>query len=615
MNHKDRRWYSLAKNEAHDALKASVDETLSAERQRIQAQLEILRLYKQRLGPFSGMTIDRRTSRNTLRSVVKTVHSRLIAMKPIPFYCPSGGDAELRERLELLNTAVAGLFHSTGFEDKYASMWCLHGILLGTGFVKAYAQGSKVVVEKVYPYEVLIDPLDGLYGEPRSMYQLRWVDKPVLKELFPSKKQADAVTRASVERPEWAYWVRGIGEPVRVVEAWHLPDEDGEGGRHVISTSAGTLVDEEYAYDDFPIVPFQYSDPEVGFWADGVGQNLFGRQMEINRITEAVRETIRRLAWPRVLIPNGCEVSESQIDNTIGALINFTGAPPQVQVPPPLTREAVQYLSDLVASCYEDEGVSQYAAQAQKPAGIQSGRALRIVADQQDGRLREPGEKWTAARTRFGAALVRAQREAAKADPKQPILFTSVKKRETTSILWSNVDVDDSSLKLVTQPVSSLPQTPAAKAALLEELYNSGSGVITLEEYRDGIDLPDIAALTDGAKAPRRAIENILDTIVKTGNYSPPEPFFPLPLARQLGLQRYCLEYTQNTPEPILALLRRWCMESRDQMLKMLAEEAAAQQPPPPPQPVAPTGAEMAPQGAEMMPPPGGEMMPPEGTV
>lgn len=574
----DKRWFTQAKGDAHQALRTQIDELLPMEHPRIQQMQEIMRLYRSRKEKIHITTPDGRTSRNTLRSVTKTIHSRLIGLKPVPFYCPEGGDAELRERLELLNTAVAGLFLSSGFEEEHASLWCLHGVLLGVGFLKAYARGSKVCIDRVYPWEVLMDPLDSYYGNPTCMYQLRWVDKPVLLQMFPGKRSYEAIGNAIGDRPHWAFWANQLKDPVRVVEAWHLPDEDGEGGRHIIATSAGTLLDEEYSYPDFPIIPFKYADAEEGYWPDGVGHNLLSRQREINKITDAIRETIRRLGWPRVFVQDGSQVSEAQLDNRIGAIINYKGTPPVVAPAPPLTREAVGYLADVVASCYEDEGVSQMSAYAQKPGGLNSGRALRIYADQMDGRQREVGEKWTSARTRFGAALIRAQREAAKADPKALISFTSIKERETTSIVWKDVDVPDEKLQLIAQPVSSLPGTPAARAALLEELYNSGSGVITLDEYRDGIDLPDVAALTGDAKAPRRTIELILDGIVQTGEYTPPEPFFPMKQARLMGVQRYCREYNNGMAPAILALLRRWCMDCMDQEQRMAAEEQMAMQ-------------------------------------
>jgi len=601
----DRRWYRQEKNKVADALYAAVQEILAAERPRIQEQLEILHLYRQRR--VDSSRIDHilgvgRTSRNVLRSVTATIHSRLIGMRPIPFYCSSGGDLDLRTRLEQLNQAVAGLFLSTGFEDAFASTWCLHGILLGTGFVKVNSTKEGVCLERVYPWEVLVDPLDALYGDPQMIYQIRWVDRPVLQGLYPERWHREAIKDASSERPDWAYWVTTLGDPVRVVEAWRLPSAGGE-GRHVICTSNHCLLDEPYGGSDFPLIPFHYTDAEEGFWADGVGQRLYSRQIEIDRITAAIREVIRRCAWPRVMVPQGSEVTDAEIDNTIGAIIQYTGStPPMTMTAQGLTAEPVNYLRDLIASCYEDEGVSQYAAMAQKPAGLQSGRSLRIYADQQDGRLRAPGDQWTRARTRLGAALVRAQRKVAEMSPESRVIYSNPKTRTTVSLLWKDVDLEDQEIQMTAQPVSSLPQTPAAKAALLEELYNSGSGVITLEEFRDGLDLPDITALTEGSKAPRRAIEKILDRITMEGVYTPPQPFFDLNLARRLGVERYCTAFLDNQPPEILELLQRWCLDCREQQLRMVQQE----QPLPPPQVgegVDPTM--VMPEGGDMVIPPG----------
>jgi hypothetical protein len=573
--------------DAHRQVANIVSEIMSEDASRIRFMQNVLSLYRHRSSKGYGiqnLPRELRTARNTLRSVTKTIHSRLIAMKAIPFYCSDSGDSELRHRLEGLNKAVAGLYLSTGFEDRYASLWCETGILLGTSFLKAYPKAGRVKLERVMPWEVFYDPLDAYYGEPRCMYQVRWVDKAALQDAYPQMKYRDAVNGAGTSRPEWAWWTRSIHEPVCVIEAWRLGDEEeGEKGRHVVCTAGGTFVDEEYDGSDFDIVPFHYDECLEGPWADGVGSSLFGRQMEINRITRAIRETIVRLGWPKMILPEGGSISEAQLNNTPGAILNVTGSGvPVIMSPPPLTREPVQYLSDLVASCFEDEGVSQYAAMGAKPAGVYSGRAIRLVADQQDGRLRGAGESWVAARARLGAAMIRAQRRAAKDNPDTELVFTSAKKRESHAIKWKDIDLPDTSLQLVQQPVSSLPGTPGARAALLDELYNNGTGVITLDEYRDGIDLPDVSALTEGEKAPRRAIEKILDTMVLNGQYTPPEPFFPMALARKLGLQRYSIEYLNDTPEPIMGLLRRWCLECKEREIQaatadtMAAENVAA---------------------------------------
>lgn len=581
----DRRWYLASKGDVHGALKEAVEVTLGCERPRLSEAARLLTLFREKRGTFGSMGLNlpltvSRLARNQLRSLVKTAQSRILAIKPVPFFCSEGGDLDLRTRLEMLNEATAGLFVATRFDDNFAPLMVLHGALLGTGHVKVYAHQGKVAVERVYPWEVFVDQLDGLYGQPRTLYQVRWLDRPVLREMFDTPKAREAIRLAPTDRAEWAGWVQGLGEPVRVIEAWHLADSEGKGGRHVIALDNATLRDEEYTYDEFPVVTYRWSDAEDGFWPDGLGHELYGKQLEINRISDAIAETVRRCAWPRVFVEHRSEVSAAQLDNTIGSIVRYRGVMPQTVAAQGLTAEARQHLADLVQSCNDDTGISAYASSSTKPAGLQSGRALRIYADQQDGRLRDPGEKWTAARVAVGRAMVRAMREIAAENPRAEVLFTDPKGKAIRRIVWADVDVPDERLDMICQPVSSLPQTPAAKAALLDELYNGGA--ITLEEYRDGLDLPDVKALTDPAKAPRRAIEKSLDVICKEKRYVSPEPVFPLEMARTLGAQRYCQAYVDEADDLVLELLRRWVQDCSDLIASMAAPQGAPQEAPPP---------------------------------
>lgn len=581
---KDRRWYLARRGDVQDGLKEAVEITLGAERPRLMEAARLLTLFREKRGTFGAMGLNlpgviSRLARNQLRSICKTAQARILSLKPVPFYCSEGGDFDLRNRLELLNEAVAGLFVSTRFDDDYAALMVLHACLLGTGHVKVYPQGGRVRIERVYPWEVFVDQLDGLYGEPRTLYQVRWLDRPVLSSLWGSSPRAkEAIRDAPTDRAEWAGWVRGLGEPVRVIEAWHLPDDDGKGGRHVIALDNATLLDEEWAEPEFPIVTYRWSDAEDGYWPDGLGHELYGKQLEINRITDAITETIRRCAWPRVYVEHSAQVSAQQLDNQVGAIVRYRGVMPQTVTAQGLTAEARAHLADLVQSCYDDTGISAYATTSTKPAGLQSGRALRIYADQQDGRLRDPGEKWTAARVAVGRAMVRAMRVIAAENPKAEILFTDPKGRSIRRITWSEVDVPDNRLEMICQPVSSLPQTPGAKAALLDELYNGGA--VTLDEYREGLDLPDVKALTDPSRAPRRAIEKSLDVICKTATYVSPEPFFPLEMARTLAAQRYCQAFVDDASEDVLALLRRYVEDCSDLIAMAAAPPPGAAAPP-----------------------------------
>lgn len=609
----DRRWWQEDADKRAHALWAAHKSVIDVERPRILEAQKLVRLFeehgRQSFGATLGLAAPRelaRVPRNVLRSVVETAHSRLTSVTPRPFYCSEGGDFELRQRLEGLNTAVTGLFLATD-ADKAARFAELHACLFGTGAIQVvpitHGKRPHVSLQRVYCWEVFVDPLDAMYGSPSTLYKVRWVDRQVLLGMYPRRK-VDILRAPREDRVDWATWVRSLADPVRVVEAWHL-DEDGE-GRHTIAVEGACLKDEVYAAETFPIVFFHYADPITGFWGQGLGQRLMGQQLEVNRLCDMIREIIHRCAAPRTWVEANSKVPSAILDNLIGAIVRYVGVRPVIEAPQALTSEPVAYLEKTVASMYETTGISQYAAASQKPAGLQSGRSLLVYADQQDGRLHEPGEKWLESYLRLGAEMVRAQREVAAADPDAVISFTDPKARETKTLRWADVDVDDANLKLISQPINELPKTPAAKAEALESWFNAK--IINLDEYRDAVDLPDLKALAGPARAPRKWIERALQRIIKDGEYSSPEPFMPLPLCVQMGSQYYCQASLDDAPEDRLAMIRQFIQTATD----LMAPPEAPPEPAPPPDPsMMPPDGQMPPPDA-LPPPDGGAPMPEE---
>jgi hypothetical protein len=600
LNRLDRRWWFVDKDDVHGTLTTALDLAMAHDRQRIDYYriLALLHDEHDRQCMWGGRTIDReqdyRVPRNVLRRLVSTAHARLISTIPRPFYCSDGGDFELRQKLEELNTAVHGLFLSNKV-DSYANLAQRHALTFGDGFVKVspllHTKNPRVCVERVYPWEVYVDPLDGLYGEPRCYYQVRWIDRAHLIALWP--KHAKDIFDATTDRPEWAGWLDGMSDPVRVIEAWYL-DPDGDMGRHVVAVSSATLIDEPYLYDVPPLVRFQHAAPLSGFWGDGLAHEVAGQQMELNDIMSAMSETVKLGAWPTLLVEKSSEVEVGQIDNSPMKMLKYRGTPPIIQTAQGLTAESSRYADGIAQSMYDTSGVSQYAASSTKPAGLQSGRSLRIFADQQEGNLREGSDLRAQSYLALGMALVRAQRAVAEVRPDVRVIFSDPRERKVVSLRWKEIDLPDDGLEMVAAPVSILPSTPAAKAAALEELMNAG--VLSPEEFRENLDLPDVKALNKTATAPRRVIEMQMLEMIRDGVPQSPEPFFPLDLALQLAGQHYCQAVVDGASEDRLELVRRYIQAITD-----------LQAPPPPPEGGAPPPTEMP---AKEMPPVEGELPP-----
>ena len=115
------------------------------------------------------------------------------------------------------------------------------------------------------------------------MHQEKYVHKDVLKQMFPKFEME--IDRASyVASGEGSYSTSNIKDMIKVIESWHLKSgPNAKDGKHTICISDATLFEEEYYKDDFPFVFFRWNVRPVGFFGQGLAEQLSGLQLEINK--------------------------------------------------------------------------------------------------------------------------------------------------------------------------------------------------------------------------------------------------------------------------------------------------------------------------------------------
>ena len=156
------------------------------------------------------------------------------------------------------------------------------------------------------------------------------------------------------------------------------------------------------------------------------------------------------------------------------------------------------------------------------------------------------------------------------------------------------------------KPIGSLPQTPAAKLASVNEMMLNG--MFTKEEAHQLLDFPDIERANRIKNAHIDVIDMAVEKMVEEGEYIGPEPYMNLELGIKRVQAAYNLAILEDVPEERRELLRRWISQA-DSLL-------GATKPPPmgaPPMPGAQPGMGMPP-GMPPGPPPGlppGLAMPP----
>lgn len=524
------------------------------------------------MSQMNNLPVDRPTF-NVIQSCVDTLVSRISQSKPKPLFLTDGSNYKQRKLAKQLNQFVGGEFYQTEAYE-IGQQILRDAAILGTGCIKIFEDDEqKVKLERVLTTELLVDPNDAFYGEPRSMYQLKLVDRSVLAQIFPNMK-------SKIEQAEQAYpdnsgdSQKTMSDQVMIAEGWHLPSSSkSTDGRHVIACTSGTLVDEEFTDDGFPFVFMHYSPRLVGFWAQGLSEQLTGTQVEINKLLVTISRSISLVGVPRVFVEDGSKVVKSHLNDQIGAIVTYRGTKPEYEVAPCVPAELYAQLQRLIDYAYQQSGISALAATSQKPAGLNSGEAIRNYDDLQSDRFATINKRYDEMYIKLAYKMLDKACEIAERDGKYETVYPSDDKAQ--EICLPDVKLLENPFVIQCFDSSSLPKEPAGRLQKVTEMMQAG--LIDPAEGRRLLNFPDLEQTDRLETAAEERILKILDEIVEDGKYTPPDPFMLPEMAMKLVTQYYNLYTALELEESKAEQLRTW----HSQVLALM--QAAMPQPAPAP--------------------------------
>jgi hypothetical protein len=541
---------------------------------------------------------------NLVKRQVDAFVARMSKARPVPMALTNGGTYAEQRRAKALSKFGEGVLEHVKYWDTRPNL-LRDGAVFGTGLAHNYRVGKKLVHERVYPWEIRIDPREAQYGSPRTIYVLRFVDRLVLMERFP--KHAEAILEAEA-RFEDAAWDIGFDETsdlVLVIEGWHLPSGEGaKDGAHVICVNNTTLVNEEYKRDYFPFTKWDFSPGITGWWGTGLAQQLEGLQYEANSIGLRLQEQ-GWMTGTYVWTPPDVGFEIDHLDNGVWTHI-VSEVEPRFHNPSPWHPQLFDYYLFLRGrAAAEETRLSEMAVRGEKPSGLDSGEALRRWNQLDDEAFLPQGraDERSTIDTMWqffdlcdeiieseGHFRVRAERR----EYGESVL---------EELDYAKVRMDREKFTLRVFPTSMLKGTPAENYQTVREWM--ADGLISQDEVYSLLDLPDVQRVLNLRGAARRAVEKILQDILDAddpeGAYVYPEPPMNLELCRALGLQVFLDAFTRNADEENLAWVLQFALDAEFQL-----EQAA-----PPPAPPGATG-EMPPPDAGMLPPGEETFLPPE---
>jgi len=546
------------------------------------------------LDTSSQLPIGRPTA-NIVYSCTDTLVSMISQDRPKPIFLTNNGHYKERKLAKEANAFIQGeLFRTKAYD--LGALILRDGCVLGNGFIKVFAKDNKVCLERTLETELLVDFNDGYYNDPRSLGQIKLVDRGVTAAL--NKKKADIIASAlqgNVDSTPRS--TETTSDQIIVSEFWHLPSSEGaKDGRHVIVCSDGVILDEPWTKQKYPFVKFGYNPNIVSFFDQGLAEILMPTQMEIYRCLIVASQAIELMGVPRIYIDELSKIVETSFNNRIGTIIKGRGNAPVFINAESNTPEFYQWIQWLISNGYDMSGISSMAAQAKKAPGLNSGEAIREANDLQSARFAALEKRYENIFIELTYLMIDCAAEIAEETGSYTTVYPG--KDGTREVDFKHISKLKDDYVVQCMEESGLSNDPSARQAQLSEKLAAGE--ITLQEFRRLSNFPDLEQSDQLAAALEERILHALDQIVEQGdkNYDSiaPDSFIldPSDLATTLSVNYINLYSTLQLEEEKMQVLRDFFTQ-----IQNLKQQAL-----PPPVQAAPTpqtGGQS--QGAQGLPP------------
>lgn len=556
---------------------------------------------------------------NVCRGAVDTLQAKIAKHRPLPQCLTQRGAWAQQKRARKMTEFLEGEFYRQKIYERHAPLIVRDALIFGRGHLRIWTEGNRVKVERVLPWELFVDEWDARYGTPRNIYHARSMDRGVALETFARTKAGGwnkTIERAIMDAGRFSDRLdfdNGIGSTVDridIVEAYHLCDqpeahqqaeddvelEEGEeadegtgevrgrgkkpkkhqcNGRHVVITTAGTLLDEPWEYDYFPYATLAYNEAVAGYFGTGLIEQLEGYQYQINEASERLADQYR-LSGVHVFVPDNAKVSYQDIRNGINITGHAPGGKPDVHHMDLVNEHMRVRPRELREDALNDAGLSEMSVQSEKPSGVTAAVAIQTLDDIETERFIIFGRAYESWNLEVARRFIDCAKLIAKTCGDHAVSVPM--KGGLLKLKWNDVYVEGVEIRVF--PTSLLPQQLGARLEKLTKLWEGQ--LIDRATFLRHLDAPDMQAEMDLETADKLVIDEILERMLEAEEeegddaYIPPSEYQQIVAedgspgwAPRRAQQKYNRALLDGAPEYNLDLLQRFmkhCAKIREKL-------------------------------------------------
>lgn len=520
---------------------------------------------------------------NVVASNCDAITGTIAATEVRARFVTDGADWSVQRTARQIDWYAEGLSKQLDLDEKCRRAFHA-GALKGSGFVEVGINGfDEIFAEYVPVDEVVMDEAAYQRWPVPELARRMIVPRDRLMAEYPKHAKAikEAQTQSKRGWRRWAGYRPILDNHIVVIKAWRLPigpkgHKNYVPGREVVCIDGVDLKDQPYEKAYFPLARFVWTERPSSPYGIGGAERIIGHQRKLNRRNLQFDRQLDQFAFPTTWVRLPDANIAVKTTSRLGTIGVYKSDLPKTEIPPAISGDAYRDKQDTRALSFEEFGQSRMSATAMKPAGLDSGVALREHKDQTTQRFatQEKGHE------QLKLDCVFLVIDAAKTLGKLAPTIVRQSKFGARKISWPKVDLKEVRVQIVA--ASTLGRTPAGRIQFVMEMAQAG--IISTDSARRLL-MPN-ATLDVEAEMSRyvAALEDIERTIdeIEDGAYLVPEPYQNL----EMGIWRMQAAYLQDrdngAPEEVLESLRAWIV-SADHTLSLRATAGAAAAAPPGP--------------------------------
>lgn len=602
-----KRWWEHKGDELGKTVWAIAEGLRSDQQWRTNRDRESLSLYEGRAlrglhaGAYTLESQYQEYDLNVTRAACDTVQSEIAGrQKPVAKFQTSDADWKTKRRAKKMGKFCEAILHQK--QGPYLNAWAMmeevfmDAAIWGVGVVKVFAEDGKIRLERHFNHELFVDPVESRYGDPQNLFHIYTMERDKALHIFANdpnlklsprrrKEIAHAIEKAEEVDPELYGNNPRVAKAIKIVECWRLKHGDGKPGVHAFVINNLTLHEEPYDRDTFPFIRLIWEKDRMGWHGKGLVEQGESIHRELNQNAIRLQERFRLCGAKRTFIQEGSVDLEDMQANEAEVLIEYKVGtePPKETIPKPIADSEFTWYSDCFNKFFEVLGVSQMRASARKEPGVTAGVAIRTLNDMQSARFSLKSKAYENAYVELAQQIIICVREVA-----QEGTFTV---RYDEEIDWAQVELPEDTFDITIAPASALPNDPAGRLQMAQELYSAG--VVSVETFKELLGWPDLEKEMNNQTAQIRYIEKVLDTMLDSDggddSYIAPDPFIIDKGGAFLQASKCYLDSMyDDAPERNLDLIRMYiealdaligaaAQAQQDQMMAMQQDQMAAE--------------------------------------